>query len=141
METLGDYLRETREKRGLTPEDVYGKTRIQPHLLAALEEDRFHAFPAEPYVRAFLRSYCGVLGISGDEVMARYLRETHQVQEATDEPEQLEERARAARQMPAWLATAGFWGATAALLIAVVALVWGRGRTSADETAAGISSW
>jgi len=78
METLGVWLRQAREAKGNTVEEVAAATRIRPRLLAALETGDFAAFPGgDVQARGFLRIYARYLGLSPDEVLARYDTEVH----------------------------------------------------------------
>ncbi|PFG73981.1 helix-turn-helix domain-containing protein [Tepidiforma thermophila] len=63
MANIGHTLREARERRGLTIEQVAQETRISPRFLEALEAEEFDALPAPVYVRGFLRSYANFLRI------------------------------------------------------------------------------
>ncbi len=47
-------------------------TRISSGTLAALESDHFDDLPGEVFVRGFLRSYAVAVGLSPEEVLARY---------------------------------------------------------------------
>lgn len=72
--SVGSYLRECRESRGITLEDASLVTRIGKNYLSALEDDRFETLPNPAYVKGFLRAYGIYLGLSGDEVVAMYER-------------------------------------------------------------------
>ena len=63
MESIGKNLRQSREQRGLNIDQIARETNISRHYLVALEEDRYEAFPAEPYVIGFLRNYSDHLGL------------------------------------------------------------------------------
>lgn len=63
MARIGETLREARERRGLTIEQVAQETRISARFVEALEEERFEELPAPVYVRGFLRSYANFLRI------------------------------------------------------------------------------
>jgi cytoskeleton protein RodZ len=81
METLGVWLRQTREARGSTFEEVEAATRIRPRFLEALEAGDFAVFPGgEVQVRGFLRIYAGYLDLSPDKVLARYDTEVRGVE-------------------------------------------------------------
>jgi hypothetical protein len=54
-------LRSTRERRGITVEQVAQDTRISLRFIEALEEEQFDELPAPVYVRGFLRSYANYL--------------------------------------------------------------------------------
>ncbi len=84
METLGVWLRQTREAKGSTLEQAEDATRIRPRFLEALEAGDFTTFPGgEVQVRGFLRIYARYLGLSPDQVLARYDIERHGVEAAS----------------------------------------------------------
>lgn len=81
METLGVWLRQTREARGDTLQDTEAATRIRVRFLEMLEAGDFAALPGgEVQVRGFLRIYARYLGLSPDEVLARCDAEVHGVE-------------------------------------------------------------
>lgn len=72
MASLGEYLRQARERRGVTLEDVARVTRIRRQHLEALEADRLDELPAPPFVRGFLSAYAKQVGLAPDDVLARF---------------------------------------------------------------------
>lgn len=72
--SLGEFLRNEREKRGFSAEQVASSTKIGLRLLHALENDLYEELPAKPFVRGFVISYCRFLGISPNEVLTRFSR-------------------------------------------------------------------
>lgn len=72
MEELGTILRETRQARGLTIDDVAQVTRIRPRYLAALEEERYDVLPTPVHVRGFLRNYALFLNLEPGPLIERY---------------------------------------------------------------------
>lgn len=72
MEDIGRLLRESREKLGLTLEEVERATRIRRHHLEALERGDPEAFPSPVQARGFLRNYADYLGLDADDVLLRY---------------------------------------------------------------------
>jgi len=60
---IGDTLRSTRERRGLSIAEVAQETRISARFLEALEAEQFEELPAPVYVRGFIRSYANYLRI------------------------------------------------------------------------------
>jgi cytoskeleton protein RodZ len=70
--SVGLILKETRESRGLTIEDVAKVTRIGKSYLSCLEEEKFDKLPSEAYVKGFLRVYATFLGLSEQEIIALY---------------------------------------------------------------------
>ena len=74
--TVGQYLRQEREKRKVALELVAKVTRITQENLEALENDDFQAISAPVIVRGFLRNYAIYLGLDPKEVVARYDSQT-----------------------------------------------------------------
>lgn len=72
METLGQKLRETREKLGLTLEEVERGTKIRPHHLKALEDGDLETMPSPAQARGFLRNYTDFLGLDVEQFMLEY---------------------------------------------------------------------
>ncbi len=70
--SVGSALRESREARGIPLEEASRVTRIGKNYLTALEEGSFDILPNPAYVKGFLRAYAAFLGLSGDEIVARY---------------------------------------------------------------------
>jgi cytoskeletal protein RodZ len=101
METLGVWLRQAREAKGSTLEEVEAATRIRPRFLEALETGDFVVFPGgEVQVRGFLRIYARYLELSPDQVIARYDAEVHGV-ETVGPPRGAAETQPALRAQPA----------------------------------------
>ena len=111
MESIGKHLRESREQRGLTIDQIARETNISRHYLVALEEDRYDAFPAEPYVIGFLRNYSDHLGLETEDLIGKY--RTLKIQE---QPAPLAELIRRPSAVPMRLV----WGAVAAVGIVAV---------------------
>ncbi len=69
MDTFGEILRSSREKKGYTLEQVARDTNIARKYLNALEEENFSIFPGEPYLIGFLRNYSDYLGLDSKEII------------------------------------------------------------------------
>jgi hypothetical protein len=72
MVSIGDTLKQARDKRGIAISDVHGATKITPQNLIALEEDRLDVFPNRVYARAFLRDYANFLGLDSAPLLEQY---------------------------------------------------------------------
>ncbi len=72
MESLGHYLRNERELRQLSLEEIAQTTRIPLRMLQHLEADQLDLLPGEVFTRGFLKSYARSVGLSVDDVLARY---------------------------------------------------------------------
>lgn len=71
MAGIGERLREAREAAGVDLRQAAQETRISVRFLAALEDEQFDVLPAAVYVRGFLRSYAGYLGLNGQELVGQ----------------------------------------------------------------------
>ncbi|MGE0614156.1 MAG: helix-turn-helix domain-containing protein [Bacteriovoracia bacterium] len=66
--SLGEFLRNEREKRGVTIEQVASATKISVRLLHSLETDDYTDLPAKPFVRGFVISYARFIGLDAREI-------------------------------------------------------------------------
>jgi cytoskeleton protein RodZ len=71
METLGNYLREEREKQGKTLKHIAQKTCISRTTLQAIEDDQDELLPPASYLRGFLKLYALELGLNTEDLLAR----------------------------------------------------------------------
>jgi len=71
-ETLGSYLRDQRERRGMSSAELSRVTRIPMASLEAIEADRFDELPGEVFVKGFLKAYAQAVALVPAEVLARY---------------------------------------------------------------------
>lgn len=72
VESVGQFLREKRQARGMSIAEVARATRVPTSSVERIEADQFDELPAEVFVRGFLKSYARAIGVSEDEVLARY---------------------------------------------------------------------
>lgn len=72
MDELGHILREARETKGFTLEDVQDEIRINARYLKSLEEGEYAALPTPTHVRGFLRNYARFLGLDPEPLLNRY---------------------------------------------------------------------
>ncbi|MGP4040234.1 helix-turn-helix domain-containing protein [Gracilibacillus sp. D59] len=69
---IGERLKEERESKNMSLEDIQNVTKIQVRYLEAIEQERFNVMPGSFYVRAFIKEYATVLGLNPDELMEEY---------------------------------------------------------------------
>lgn len=100
MKELGAFLRQTREEKQVTLEELAEKTKIRKAYLEAIEGGDQDVLPDEVYVRGFLRIYAKVLGIDPDEVIRIYDQgeQELQIQQANNQRQSLLEKRRARRR-------------------------------------------
>lgn len=72
MAQLGEMLKAAREEKGLTLADVEEAIHIRLHLLQALEEDNFKAFPSPVVTRGLIRNYANYLNLDPVKALAVY---------------------------------------------------------------------
>ncbi len=72
MDSIGRYLKRTREARAMSVEEVSRATRIPVPSIDKIEADHFDDLPGEVFVRGFLKAYARAVSLSVDDVLARY---------------------------------------------------------------------
>ncbi|MBN1219981.1 MAG: helix-turn-helix domain-containing protein [Anaerolineae bacterium] len=72
MSQLGELLKTTREEQGLTLDEVSEKLHIRRHLLEALEENNFNAFPSPVITRGLIRNYARYLKLDPIQALTLY---------------------------------------------------------------------
>lgn len=68
--TAGSLLKEAREARGLSLEEVAAATRVRVPYLEALEADALNQLPAPVYARGYLRTYAHLLELEPEPLVA-----------------------------------------------------------------------
>ena len=128
MASFGAKLKQEREKRGVTLEDISRSTKIGTRLLRALEEDHFDQLPGGIFNKGFIRSYARVVGINEEDAIEEYLAATGGGPPDKG-PEDHEARVAEMRlPEPPTQPTAGLpWGtfAIVLLIVAVGFVLWG----------------
>ena len=72
MPSVGAHLRQLREARGVSLEEIARVTRVTASYLRALEADDYESLPVPVFTRGFIRAYCQALGEPADEAMALF---------------------------------------------------------------------
>lgn len=102
------WLKQERELRDLSPEEIAAATKLTPAVVEALESGDEARMPPRAYVVGYLRAYAGAAGLDADEVVLRW-------QEAAgEEPEPASRRRR--RLVPV-LVAAALLGVVAAMIV------------------------
>jgi cytoskeleton protein RodZ len=79
MPAVGAYLREIRERQGVSIDEIARSTRVLHHYLEALESDDLASLPAPVFAKGFIRAYCQALGIPADEPIRLYEQRAGQI--------------------------------------------------------------
>ena len=74
---LGARLKSARERAGLTVIQAAERLHVDPHLVEALENDRFEQLGASVYVRGHIRHYAELVGESPGELQELYSTSAH----------------------------------------------------------------
>lgn len=75
MKTVGEVLKQTREAKFYTLEEVEKATKIRKGLLQALEEDGWEKLPPPTFVQGFIKNYAKFLGLENEKLLAIFRRE------------------------------------------------------------------
>jgi len=78
---LGNRLKEAREAKGLTLDDLQDITKIQKRYLKGIEEGNYDSIPGKFYVRAFIKQYGEAVGLDPESLFDEYKHEIPSVYE------------------------------------------------------------
>ena len=84
LESPGKLLREGREAKGMSEQEVATNLNLRVTLVKEIEQDRFDSRTASTFTRGYLKTYAKLVGVSEERVVAGYdqLVGTHEVQYA-----------------------------------------------------------
>ncbi len=74
MASFGAKLKQEREKRKITLDQISSSTKIGSRMLQALEEDKFNQLPGGIFNKGFVRSYARFVGLDEDQTVADYMQ-------------------------------------------------------------------
>lgn len=95
---LGQRLRQERENKGMSLEDLQKNTKIQKRYLIGIEEGNYDVMPGKFYVRAFIKQYCEAVGLNPDDIFDQYKTDIPTTQ--TDDIPQPLSRVRSRKEIP-----------------------------------------
>jgi len=130
METVGQILRQARERLGLSLDEAERTTRIRAHHLEALERDEFEALPSPVQARGFLKNYADYLGLDAQRLLDAYTAGGRSARAAT-RPTAAVRRTEVQVRRRGWLSADLVVAATIALGTLAL-LLWGGGRVMAS---------
>lgn len=79
MKTVGSILKEAREAKRLTFEQVETATKIRAKFLAGIEADDYGSLPSLSYAKGFVKNYAEYLGIPTGTILAFFRRQTLEI--------------------------------------------------------------
>ena len=113
--SLGKILSGAREQRGFSRDAVVAETRIPGHYIDMIERSDYGLISDQLYLMPFVRRYAAFLGLDGEEVAMRFVREVQRAEGAAvprmSEPLTLHDRRRAP------------WGRMALVIVVLSAIV------------------
>ncbi|MFT8309764.1 MAG: RodZ domain-containing protein [Sporolactobacillus sp.] len=72
MSELGQALKEAREQKNLSLDDLQEETKIQRRYLKAIEDGDYSQLPGDFYTRAFIKSYAEAVGLDFKNLTEQY---------------------------------------------------------------------
>lgn len=75
MRTVGQILKEERERKFYTLEDIEKTTKIRKELLQALEADNYEKLPSVTFIQGFIKNYGRFLKLDIEKLLAIFRRE------------------------------------------------------------------
>ena len=75
MRTVGQILKEERERKFYTLDEIEKATKIRKELLLALEADDYGKLPPPTYVQGFIKNYAKFLSLDSEKLLAIFRRE------------------------------------------------------------------
>ena len=79
MRTVGQVLKEEREKKFYTLDEIEKATKIRKELLEALEAGQYSKLPPPTFVQGFIKNYGKFLKLDADKLLAIFRREFSEV--------------------------------------------------------------
>lgn len=117
--TVGERLREARERRGISLRQIAEETNVSVRSLEAIERNELDKLPGGIFTRGFIRSYASAVGLDPDGVVKQFLQDEPgqriDLDEMADEPVGSDSSRR-------WMIVAGVVIAMAAVAAAVYVL-------------------
>lgn len=75
MRTVGQVLKQAREEKFYSLEEIEKSTKIRKELLKALEEGHYQKLPPPTFVQGFIKNYGKFLGLDSEKLLAIFRRE------------------------------------------------------------------
>ncbi|MCU9593023.1 DUF4115 domain-containing protein [Caldibacillus thermolactis] len=125
MTELGNRLKEARETKGLTLDDLQEITKIQKRYLAGIEEGNFDVIPGKFYVRAFIKQYAEAVDLDPESLFEEFRNEIPSVhdQNITEQLSRTQTRTNVAKETSRFLDNLPKL-VTALIIIAIVVIGW-----------------
>ncbi|MEY4386933.1 MAG: hypothetical protein RLY20_2216 [Verrucomicrobiota bacterium] len=86
MASVAEQLRSAREARSLTIQQIAEITNVRADHIRAIEEGNYDVFSAPVYIRGFVRSYCKILKLDSQGVIAALNQELGKTEKFSEPP-------------------------------------------------------
>ena len=143
MTELGNRLKEAREEKGMSLDDLQAATKIQKRYLTALEEGNYDIIPGKFYVRAFIKQYAEAVGLNSEELFEEFKKDipdsyndevSDKLSSIKPQRELPKSASKALELLPTLLVSAGVIVVIAIIYVIVQAVIGGGNQNSADQT-------
>lgn len=81
MKTTGQILKEKREEKQISLDEVAQETKIRKPYLAALEKDDYQSLPSVTTGKGFIRNYAQFLDLNSEKIVAIFKRDYRRTKE------------------------------------------------------------
>ena len=121
--SLGHLITETRERKGMTREQVASETHLPPHYIKMIETDSYDLISDRLYLVPFLRRYATFLGLDAEEIASRFVSD---VQHAEANVVRISQEITMVAKRPATASRIAFAVLIAAVLVLLADFAWRR---------------
>ena len=83
---IGGFLRDARQARGLTLQQVSQQTKIPAGVLDHIEHNRFDKLPGAVFTKGYLRAFSASVGVDGERAVQEYARQSAPAPPPVDPP-------------------------------------------------------
>ena len=73
---IGGFLRQARQARGLTLQQISQQTKVPPAVLEHIEHNRFDRLPGGVFTKGYLRAFAASVGVNGEQVVQEFVRQS-----------------------------------------------------------------
>ncbi len=122
---LGKRLKEAREAKKISLDELQDITKIQKRYLLGIEEGNYAIMPGNFYVRAFIKQYAEAVGLDPEELFHEYEHEipSSQQEEFSEQLSRVKSRQQVSMKHDKWLSMLPKL-LIAAVIVAVAVVLW-----------------
>lgn len=89
MKSIGVVLKDAREEKGLSINDVAESTKVRQKYIVAIEESDWAKLPGRAYTSGFIKRYAQEVGMDPEKTLAYFRREYNLTQSSGVVPKQM----------------------------------------------------